>query len=419
MKKNLGSIITAIDIGTMKITVIIAQKIELGDFQILGFGKSESKGVSKGIVVDISEAVQSIKIALEEAQMMAGIKVENAIIGISGAHINSFNSDGMIPIKHGYIKEQDKLSVINSAKAIVIPEGQQIIHTLTQYYTIDGQNRVKDPLGMFGIRLEARVHIITGSINSIQNLIRCCQLAGVKVKDIILEPIASASAVLSNDEKNLGVALLDIGGGTSDLIIYKDGSVQHTKILPTAGNHITNDLALCLRLTLNEAERIKHQFGSCIPRDLQNIMKCEINQEVNDIDVEMIHKGETKKIYIDDIITIIEARCFELLYLLDKELKDSNLKNNIPAGLVITGGGSLLHGLKQYSTAYLNIPTRIGYPKVKESFKDLFENPIYSTNYGIIINTIEKDINKFNDYEDITVFNKIFWKMKSLISGIF
>jgi len=419
MKKNIGSFITAIDIGTMKVTVIIAQKIDKKEFQILGFGKAQSKGISRGIVIDIAEAVYSIKMALEEAQIMAGIKVEEAIIGISGAHINSFNSNGMIPIKHGYIKEQDKLSVVNSAKAIVIPEGQQILHTLTQYYTIDGQNKVKDPLGMFGIRLEAKVHIITGSINSVQNLVRCCQLAGIKVKDIILEPLASAEAVLSNDEKNLGVALVDIGGGTSDLMIYKDGTVQHTKILPTAGNHITNDLALCLRLTLNEAERVKHQFGSCISKDIQNLVGITTLDNIQEIDVEMIHGGETKKIYIDDIITIIEARTYELLTLIDKELKESNLKDSLPAGLVITGGGALLHGLKYYATAYLKMPTRIGIPQVKESFKELFSNPIYSTNYGLILHVINKDNNKFNDYEDITIFNKIFWRMKSWITEIF
>ena len=259
-----NDILVALDVGTTKISVLVAQKVDQTSMNIVGIGRAPSYGVSRGMVVDIAQAVHSIKRAVTEAELMAGCKIEAVTVGISGAHIQSITSQGMIPIKNGQIRAHDVSAVLAAAKAVVIAEGQQILHVLPQYYTIDSHQRVADPEGMFGVRLDAQVHIITGSVASVQNLVRCCTAAGVGVKDIVLEPLASADAVLSPDERELGIALLDIGGGTADFAIYQQGAMRHTKIFPVAGNHITHDIALCLRTTLKDAERVKQEFGSAV-----------------------------------------------------------------------------------------------------------------------------------------------------------
>ena len=253
------TVLVALDVGTTKISVLVAQKVSDTGLNIIGIGRAPAYGVSRGVVVDIAQAVHAIKLAVKEAELMAGCKIESVCVGVSGAHIQSFSSQGMIPIKNGRIRANDVTAVLAAAKAVVIAEGQQILHVLPQYYTIDNHQRVTDPVGMFGVRLEAQVHIITGSIASVQNLVRCCVAAGIGVNDIVLEPLASAEAVLSHDERELGVALLDIGGGTADFAIYQQGTIRHTKVFPVAGNHITHDIALCLRTTLKDAERVKQE----------------------------------------------------------------------------------------------------------------------------------------------------------------
>ena len=232
-----------------------------GQVEIIGVGKSPSDGLRKGVVVDIAKSVHSITRAVKESEMMAGVPVESAYVGIAGGHIQSVNSHGVVGIKRGQIRQSDIMNVLDAAKAIPIPEGQQILHVLSQYFIIDGRDKVHNPVGMHGVRLEVYAHIITGSVASVQNLISCCEQTDVRVKDIILEQLASADAVLSSDERELGVAVLDIGGGTSDLAIYQNGSIRHTMVLPVAGNHFTNDLAIGLRITLDESERIKKEYG--------------------------------------------------------------------------------------------------------------------------------------------------------------
>ena len=401
-------IIVSIDIGTTKICVLVAQIIDEGTFDILGIGKSPSDGLRKGVVVDIVKTVHSIKNALKEAELMSGIQIESASIGISGGHITSLNSQGIVPIKHGQVKEYDVAAVLAAARAIPIPEGQQILHVLPQYFIIDGRDRVQDPLGMHGIRLEVQAHIILGSIASVQNLIKCCESAGVKVSDIILEQLASADAVLSHDERQLGVAMLDIGGGTSDLAIYQHGSIRHTMVLPLAGNHFTNDLAIGLCTTLQEAERIKKQCG------IATIQLLDRNELLS---LDSIDGTDKNMVQLTTVVNILQARTTEIMTLIHQEITTHHLQAFMPTGLVLTGGGSLLVGIKHVAEQIFKVPVRIGNPRVVGN--ESLESPIYATGYGLLMHTLEKEKKGGMNALSGPLVNRIFMRMKSWVSDFF
>ncbi len=403
------NILVAIDIGTTKICVLIAQRLSDDHCEIIGIGKAPSLGLARGVVVDIGPAVHSIQTAVKEAELMAGLAIESAYIGISGSHIQAINSQGMIPIKNGQITEADIANVIAAAKAVQIPEGQQILHVLPQYYTIDSHLRVRDPRNMHGIRLESQVHIITGGTSSVQNLVRCCEMAGIKVRDIILEPLASADAVLSKDECELGIAMLDIGGGTSDFAIYQQGSIRHTHIFSIAGNLFTNDIALCLRTTRQEAERIKKEYGSVCP----SLSHDEI------LEIDTVHGEQKQVIMTQELATILESRAAELFELVSIEMHKHHLHSFAPAGLVLTGGGSLLHGMKELGEKILGIPVRVGKPKISFNFKEALDNPIFATGYGLLVHSMKK--NKSNAIENLSgpLVSKIFSRMKSWVYDFF
>lgn len=408
MKRINSDILVAIDVGTTKICVLVAQKISENNIEIIGIGKAPSLGIARGVVVDVAQAVHTIKQAIKEAELMSGIKIETIGVGISGSHIQSINSHGIVPIKKDQVTNDDIQKVLSAAKAIVIPEGQQILHVLPQYYTIDGEQKVLDPLGMFGVRLEAKAHIITGSVASVQNLVLCCRLAGVTVTDIILEQLASAHAVLTEDEKQLGVGLLDIGGGTSDFAVYQHGTIKYTKVFPIAGNLVSNDIALCMRTTLKDAERIKLHFGSAILHD-----------DYSEFEVELVHGMEKKLVNSHDLAFIIESRISELFNLLDQEITNNSLKNLMPAGLVLTGGGALLKNINKNSSNILNIPVRTGNPNIPQMFKEQLNNPIYSTGYGLLLNMFEDS--KKNSLHKLkgSLFSQVFWQMKSWVVDFF
>lgn len=410
MKTRLGkNIITAIDIGTTKICVLIAQQLDDHHVEILGIGKAPSLGLARGVVVDIAPAVHSIKAALKEAELMAGFAVESAYIGISGGHINAFNSHGMVPIKHGEIRQLDIAAVLNTAKAVPLPEGQQLLHALPQFYTIDNEHIVRDPLGMYGVRLEAQVHLITGAVASVQNLIRCCALAGVKTEDIILEPLASADAVLSDDERELGIGMLDIGGGTSDFAIYQQGNIRHTQVFLIAGNIFTNDLAICLRTTVKEAERIKKEYG---------IADASLFVHNLPIEIDTVHGEEKQTVMQSDVLAILESRTQELLFLLKDAIDTQKLRPMMHAGLVLTGGGSLLHGIKDQAESILQMPIRLGRPRVSLSFKDALENPIYATGYGLLVHTMRRTRSGAQGLSG-TFVTEVFSRMKSWVFDFF
>lgn len=409
MKKRLSpsNMLVAIDVGTTKICVLVAQKITPENCEIIGIGRAPSHGLARGVVVDVASAVNAIKAAVEEAELMSGSSIESAYVGISGAHIAAHHSSGMIPIKQGVIRENDIQRVITTAQAIPLPEDEQILHAIPQQFIIDGKHQVLDPLNMHGVRLEAKVHIITGNVTQVKNLIQCCEAAGVKVRDIILEPIASAEAVLSPDERELGTAILDIGGGTSDFAIYNRGTIRHTKIFQIAGNLFTNDLALCLHTTRDEAERLKKIFGSAEAA----------NQE--DFIVTGIDGNSQQRVNSQEVGFILGARAEELLIAIRHEIDEFNLLNHMPAGIVLTGGGSLLQGLAPRAYELLQVPVRLGKPHTGTAFKEELSHPLYATGYGLLIHALKEEARLIKHDGNGPLVNRIFWRMKSWIADLF
>jgi len=405
-----NSIITSIDIGTTKICVLIAKRVGTSNLEILGVGRAPSFGLKKGVVVDINQTVQSIKRAIGEAQLMAGCEIEDAYIGISGSHIQSFNSSGAVPIKRGQVLESDIAAVLASARAVPLEQGQQVLHILPQYFIVDGKDRVTNPVGLHGVRLEAVVHVITGAISSIQNLIKCCELAGVKVKDIVLEQLASADGVLSHDERMLGVGILDIGGGTADFAVYQNESIRYTKVFPIAGNLFTSDLAVGLRSTLHDAERVKLEAGYV-----------GMHQFADDdvVDVEMVQGNVTHAIKKNEVAYILRARAQELLLMVEHEIAKADLRRYMISGLVITGGGSLLKGIDELAKNIVSLPVRIGKPKTEHILPESLNNPIYATGYGLLMYAVNSHSSRGMDHLEGPLVKRILLRMKSWVSEFF
>lgn len=410
MAKVFHSLMTSIDIGTTKITVLIAQKVSDDQIEILGVGKTPSHGLEKGVVVDIAKTVASIKQAVKEAELMAGCSVTSAYIGISGSHIQSFNTHGAVPIKRAQVQQSDIQSVLAAAQAVPVEEGQKILHALPQYFLVDGKDRISNPLGLHGVRLEAEVHVITGSIASMQNLIKCCELAGVIVKDIVLEQLASAAGVLSQDELELGVGVLDIGGGTSDFAIYQEGAIRYTKVLPIAGKHFTKDLAVGLHATLQDAERIKRDFGNVVEA---------FEDKGEELEIESVHGSVVHKVNKQQAQYILHARALELCKFLQKDIERSSLGQMMISGLVITGGGSLLKGIGDLAHSVLSIPVRTGGPRSDYDLLDTLHNPIYATGYGLLQYALQK--NRRNHFENLEgpIVKRILTKMKTWVDKFF
>lgn len=402
-------LVVSIDVGTTKICVLVAHVLDKDHLEIIGVGKSASDGLKKGVVVDIKKTVNSIKAAIKEAELMANVTINTAAIGISGGHIQSTNSQGMIAIKHGDIREPDVAAVMNAAHAVAIPEGTQILHALPQYYIIDSREKVQNPIGMHGIRLEVQAHIIMGAIASVQNLIKCCQMADVKVTDIVLEQLASASAVLSEDECEIGVAMLDIGGGTSDLAIYQNGNIRHTYVLPVAGNHFTNDVAIGLRTTIKEAERMKKEYG------LAHVNLLENDEYIH---LDTVQGGVDQTILRSDLLSILAPRAQELLSLVHEEIITKKLTHMMPAGLVLTGGGALLPGMKELAEELFNMPVRIGMVRVDHDLPVMLQSPIFATGYGLLKQVLEQRAHAMDTISGPT-FNRILNRMKSWVTDFF
>jgi cell division protein FtsA len=411
MKKKLFAdrIVTAIDVGTTKISVLVAQYAGNVLLDIIGIGQVPSKGLAKGVVVDISQTVQSIKSAVKEAEIMAECTIESAVIGIAGAHIQSFNSHGIAPIPKGVIRQEEIDHVLASAKACALPEGQEILHVLPQYFIIDDHEKVLNPRGMHGVRLEAQVHIVTGAVASVQNLISCCESAGIHVTDVVLEQLASAQAVLSHDERELGVGIIDIGGGTSDFALYHKGSIRHTMVLPIAGNHFTNDLAIGLRTTLADAERIKKEYGIVIDDfDHQNLLEI------------LAVQGKQKQ-YVEqhELFSILQPRAHELFQLIYENVKKHEMLPFMRTGLVLTGGGSLLHGVDQVAHSIFNVPVRCAFPNVEGTFSASLQSPIHATGYGLLLYALKKMDTTSVDTLTGSAWGRITARMKSWVADFF
>ncbi|HRN78321.1 MAG TPA: cell division protein FtsA [Candidatus Dependentiae bacterium] len=409
-KINSDRLITSVDVGTTKICVFVARQLDDDRLEVIGIGKSPSDGLKKGVVVDVARTVHSIRAAIKEAELMAGIDILTASVGIAGAHISSRNSHGVVAIKRGEITKEDVQNALNAARAIPIAEGEQILHVLSQYFIIDGKDRVLDPIGMHGIRLEVQAHIILGAIASVQNLVKCCQAAGIQVNDIVLEPLASAEAVLSPDEKELGVAVLDIGGGTSDLAIYQQSSIRHTMVLPVAGNHFTNDLAIGLRTTIADAERVKVLHGTAYKKGLK---------QDDLVEVEMVQGGKKHIIQLTDLAKILEPRARELLSIVHEEVISKHLQSFMATGLVITGGGSLLHGMQEVAQEIFGVPVRIGNPRIEFDLPQSLHNPMYATGYGLLLYTLKKKHNSAMNNLNSPLMTRVFDRMKSWVLDFF
>ncbi|OPX98686.1 MAG: Cell division protein FtsA [Syntrophorhabdus sp. PtaB.Bin006] len=368
-------LLVGLDIGTTKICVVVA-KVTEGKVHIVGIGSHPSTGLRKGVVVNMDSTVNSIKKAVEEAELMAGIKIDSCLVGIAGAHIKSFNSNGVVAIRDKEVRLDDVARAIDAAKAVAIPADRELIHVIPQEFIIDDQDGIKDPIGITGVRLEVKVHIVTGSVSSAQNIIKCCKLAGLNVDDIILGQLASSEATLTPEEKEIGVALVDIGGGTSDIAVFLNGSIKYTSVLPYGGNNITNDIAIGLRTPLEEAEKIKKKYGCAFA----NMIGAN-----ETIDVPSVGGRKPRTLMRKTLVDIIEPRVEEISSLIYQEIKKSGADRLLASGVVVTGGCSNLEGIPELTENIFNLPARRGYPIGLGGLVDVVNNPIYATGVGLLV----------------------------------
>ena len=375
-RKESKHLIVGLDIGTSKIAAIVAEMRPEGGFEVIGMGSSSSRGLKKGVVVNIESTVNAIQRALEEAELMADCKIRDVWTGIAGSHIRSFNSHGMVAIKDREVAQSDVDRVVETAKAIPIPADQQILHVLNQEFVIDGQEDVREPLGMSGVRLEVKVHIVTGAVSAAQNIIKCVRRCGLEVNDLILQPLASAMAILSEDEKDLGVCLVDIGGGTSDIAVFTQGAIRHTAVIPIAGDQITNDIAMALRTPTKEAEEIKRRYG-CALRELAD------PQEM--VEVPGVGERSSKKMSRQTLAEVIEPRVEELYSLVQAELRRSGFEELLSSGIVITGGSAAMQGMVELGEEVFHMPVRLGLPSYAGGLSEVIRNPRYSTGVGLLM----------------------------------
>ena len=369
-----SEIVVGLDIGTTKICTVVGEVTPEG-VDIVAQGMSPSAGLRRGVVVNIEKTVQSIKRALEEAELMAGCQIRTVFAGIAGSHIMGFNSHGVIAVKGGEVTARDMERVIDAAKAVAIPLDRELIHILPQEYIVDDQRGIDDPLGMAGVRLEAKVHIVTGAVSSAQNIVRSCHRAGLDVSGIVLESLASARAVLSRDEKEIGVALVDIGGGTTDLSVFCNDSIKHISVLPLGGMNLTKNIAFGLRKYMGGAEELK----------VGNRWALDCSGQSNEvIEVSSVGDREPRTISKRVLAEICEPRVEEILSLVDQELARSGYKNMIPAGVVLTGGSSLVSGIEDLGEQVFDLPTRVGYPRGVRGLTDIVDSPKYATAVGLL-----------------------------------
>jgi cell division protein FtsA len=376
MPKENKNLVVALDIGTSKVACLVADLGADGTLEILGMGSHESKGLKKGVVVNIEATVTAIQRALEEAELMADCKISQAYVGIAGSHIRSFNSTGMVAVKDREVGPLDVDRALETARAVNIPTDQQILHVLRQEFIIDGQEDVREPIGMSGVRLEVKVHIVTGAVSAAQNIIKCVRRCGIEVKDLILQPLASSRAVLSEDEKDLGVCLVDIGGGTTDIAVFTHGAIRHTAVVPIAGDQITNDIAMALRTPTADAESIKVRNGVAL-RQL-----ADPNQM---LEVPGIGERGTRSLSRQTLAEVIEPRVEELYSLVQQVLRESGFEELLSSGIVLTGGSAVMQGMVELGEEIFHMPVRIGVPRYAGGLAEVVRAPRYATAVGLLL----------------------------------
>lgn len=409
MRKRDNQLISALDVGTTKICTLVGEPREFG-IDVVGVGQYESRGLRKGVVVDVESTIQSIKKAVEEAELMVGTDIPSVYVGIAGGHIKGFNSTGIVKIRDGEVKETDVKRVIETATAVDIPPDREVLHVIPQEYIIDDQDGIKEPVGLVGVRLEARVHIVTGAVTSAQNIIRCANHAGLNVHDIVLEQLASSEAVLTQDEKDLGVALVDIGGGTSDLAIFANGSIKHTAVLALGGYQVTTDLAYGLQTPIAEAEEIKKKWGCC---------QSSLTDPEETIEVQGVGGRGMRSLSRSVMAEIIEPRISEIFSLLKREIQLSGYEEMISSGVVLTGGSSLITGIEGLAEEVFQRPVRVGVPRKIGGLADVVKTPQYATAVGLLLYG-KRDLEgkRFPKREDNT-FGKVIRRMRAWFEGLF
>ena len=377
---NTNNQIVGLDIGTNKVAAIVGEINELDEIEIIGIGSHPSRGIKKGVVVNIESTVQSIQRAVEEAELMSGCDIDEVYAGIAGSHIRSLNSHGIVAIRDREVIPQDVERVIDAAQAVAIPADQKILHILPQEYVIDSQEGVKEPLGMSGVRLEAKVHLVTGAVNAAQNIEKCIERCGLAVRGVVLEQLASSLAVLTDDELDLGVCLVDIGGGTSDIAVFTDGAIRHTAVIPIAGDQVTNDIAMALRTPTQHAEEIKIRYACALT---------QLAQEGDYIKVPGVGDKRARELSRQALAEVVEPRYAELFTLVQAELRRSGFEDLVAAGIVLTGGSSKMEGVVELAEEIFHMPVSLGFPKNISGLKDIVTNPIYSTGVGLLAHAKE------------------------------
>jgi cell division protein FtsA len=373
LEKNM---IVGLDIGTSKVVAIVGEIAPDGGVEIIGIGSHPSKGLKKGVVVNIESTVHSIQRAVEEAELMAGCQIHSVYAGIAGSHIRSLNSHGIVAIRDKEVTPNDVERVIDAARAVAIPADQKILHILPQEFVIDDQDGIREPVGMCGVRLEAKVHMVTGAVSAAQNIIKCVRRCGLEVDDIILEQLASSYAVLTEDEKDLGVCLVDIGGGTTDIAVFTEGSIRHTAVIPIAGDQVTNDIAVALRTPTQYAEEIKIKYACALT---------QLAASDENIEVPSVGDRPPRRLARQTLAEVIEPRYEELLTLVQAELRRSGFEDLIAAGIVMTGGSSKIEGLMDLAEEVFHMPVRLGVPQSVMGLVDVVRNPIYATGVGLLL----------------------------------
>ena len=404
------NLIVGLDIGTSKIVAIVAELQPEGSLKVIGLGQHASRGLKKGVVINIDSTVQAIQRALEEAELMADCKISSVFTGIAGSHIKSINSHGMVKIKDAEVTQADVDRVIETARAIALPSDQQILHILTQEFIIDGQEDVREPISMSGMKLEVKVHIVTGAVSAAQNIVKCIKRCGLEVSDLILQPLASSVSVLTEDEKELGVCLVDIGGGTTDIAVFKQGAIRHTAVVPIAGDQITNDVAVAFRTPTQSAEEIKIKYG-CALRQLAD------PREV--VEVPGVDGRDARQLSLQTLAEVIEPRVVELYEFVLGELRRSGMEEMIASGIVITGGASMMRGMVDLGEEIFHMPVRLGLPRYVGGLSEVVSNPRYATGVGLVLMGKQQVERQIQGNMESGSFGRVLDKMKSWFQGNF
>jgi len=410
VKKTDKNIIVGLDIGTSKVVAIVGEVKDDGTIEIIGLGSHPSRGLKKGVVVNIESTVQSIQRAVEEAELMAGVEIDSVYAGIAGSHVSSLNSHGIVAIKDREVTHADVERVIDAARAVPIPADQKILHILPQEFIIDNQEGIHDPVGMSGVRLEARVHMVTGAVSAAQNIIKCVRRCGLEVEDLILEQLASSYSVLEDDEKDLGVCLVDVGGGTTDIAVFTGGSIRHTGVIPIAGDQVTNDIAVALRTPTQHAEEIKLKYACALT---------QLASPDETIEVPSIGDRPPRRLSRQTLAEVVEPRYEELLTLIQGELRRSGFEGLVAGGVVMTGGSAKMEGLIDLAEEVFHMPVRLGVPRYVTGLVDVVRNPIHATGVGLLLFGYHNRAVRVPEISGNAGLKSVWNRMKSWFQGNF